>query len=324
MIALLVLKEKLKQFYSKYSIYVTLAVKFLLGCLTFALISGNIGFMAKLNNPVILIGLAVVCAFLPYGVIVCLAAAVVLAHLSSVSLELTLILAVCFLIIAILYYGFQPGDSCLLLLTPIFYHFKIPYAIPLLVGLSGKPVSVVPVGCGTFVYYTLLYVKQNAGILTNDASMDITQKYVQIMKSLMFNRLMLAMIAASLVSVIVVYLIRRLSVDYAWIIAIVAGAVAQLAVVFIGDFVFDVSVPILQLLIGTLVSMAIAGIYNFMIFSVDYTRTEYTQFEDDDYYYYVKAVPKMNIAAPDVKVQKINSTKTRRPAVKEEKQMKRR
>ena len=221
-------------------------------------------------------------------------------------------------------YGFQPGDSCLLLLTPIFYHFKIPYAIPLLVGLSGKPVSAVPVGCGTFVYYTLLYVKQNAGILTNDASMDITQKYVQIMKSLIFNRLMLAMIAASLVSVIVVYLIRRLSVDYAWIIAIVAGAVAQLAVVFIGDFVFDVSVPILQLLIGTLVSMAIAGIYNFMIFSVDYTRTEYTQFEDDDYYYYVKAVPKMNIAAPDVKVQKINSTKTRRPAVKEEKQMKRR
>ncbi len=41
-------------------------------------------------------------------------------------------------------------------------------------------------------------------------------------------------------------------------------------------------------------------------------------YEDDDYYYYVKAVPKMNIAAPDVKVQKINSTKTRRPAVKEE------
>ena len=101
MIALLVLKEKLKQFYSKYSIYVTLAVKFLIGCLTFALISGNIGFMAKLNSPVILMGLAVVCAFLPYGVIVCLAAAVVLAHLSSVSLELTLILAVCFLIIAI-------------------------------------------------------------------------------------------------------------------------------------------------------------------------------------------------------------------------------
>lgn len=96
--------------------------------------------------------------------------------------------------------------------------------------------------------------------------MDITQKYVQIMKSLIFNRLMLAMIAASLVSVIVVYLIRRLSVDYAWIIAIVAGAVAQLAVVFIGDFVFDVSVPILQLLIGTLVFHGHAGDLQFYDF----------------------------------------------------------
>lgn len=312
MIALLVLKEKMKQFYSKYSMYIIWAEKFLLSCLTFGLISGNIGFMTKWNSPVILIALSLFCAFLPYGVIVCLAAALVLAHLSGVSLELTLILAVCLLIVVVLYYGFQPGDSYLLILTPIFYHFKIPYAMPLLVGLSGKPVSAIPVSCGTFFYYTLLYVKQNAGVLTNDASMDITQKYVQIMKSLMFNHLMLAMVAACLVSVIVVYWIRRLSVDYAWIIAIVAGAVAQLAVIFIGDFLFDVSVPIVQLLVGTLISVAIAGIYTFMIFSVDYTRTEYTQFEDDDYYYYVKAVPKMNVAAPDVKVQKINSTRMRR------------
>ena len=31
---------------------------------------------------------------------------------------------------------------------------------------------------------------------------------------------------------------------------------------------------------------------NFFFFSVDYTCTEYVQFEDDDYYYYVKAVPR--------------------------------
>ena len=67
-----------------------------------------------------------------------------------------------------------------------------------------------------------------------------------------------------------------------------------------------------ELLLGTLGSMVIAGIYNFLIFSVDYSRTEYTQFEDDDYYYYVKAVPKITISTPDVKVQKINSTKARR------------
>ena len=111
----------------------------------------------------------------------------------------------------------------------------------------------------------------------------------------------------------VVYLIRRLSVDYAWIIAIVAGTVAQLLVIFVGDFVFGVSVSAGTLIFGLLVSVMLAMIYNFFFFSVDYTRTEYVQFEDDDYYYYVKAVPKMTVSTPDVKVQKINARKLQRP-----------
>ena len=49
-----------------------------------------------------------------------------------------------------------------------------------------------------------------------------------------------------------------------------------------------------------------------MIFSVDYTRTEYTQFEDDDYYYYVKAVPKINVANADVRIKHINAKKTKK------------
>ena len=108
------------------------------------------------------------------------------------------------------------------------------------------------------------------------------------------------------------YLIRTLSVDYAWHIAIVAGAMVQLMVVFVGDFMFDVSVPMLEFLFGVIAAMILAAVYNFFVFAVDYSRTEYVQFEDDDYYYYVKAVPKITVSAPDVKVQKINSTRSRR------------
>lgn len=32
----------------------------------------------------------------------------------------------------------------------------------------------------------------------------------------------------------------------------------------------------------------------FLCFNLDYSRTEKVQFEDDEYYYYVKAVPKVN------------------------------
>ena len=42
-----------------------------------------------------------------------------------------------------------------------------------------------------------------------------------------------------------------------------------------------------------------------VFFSVDYSRTERVQFEDDEYYYYVKAVPKVVVATPEKTVKHI-------------------
>ena len=312
MMGLLVFREKLRAFYGKYDAYLIPLFKLGLSLSAFYLINSNVGYMEKLKSTGVWVGLCLLCAFLPYGMISLLAGIVLLAHISSVSLEMALILTVLLAMVVILYYGFPPGDSYLLLLTPIFFYLKIPYAIPLLVGLSGSLASAVPVGCGVFLYYMIQYVKQNAGVLTNDASLDLIQKYTQVIKNMMSNNLMFVMIAACAAGILAVYLIRMLSVDYAWHIAIVTGALVQLAVIFVGDFLFDVSVPMAQLLVGVLVSMVLAAVYNFMIFAVDYSRTEYLQFQDDDYYYYVKAVPKITVSAPDVKVQKISSAKKRR------------
>lgn len=313
MMSLLVFKERLKEFYARFDIYITPVIKFLFSYLAFNLMNRNIGFMAKLMNPFMPLILALVCSFLPYSAISFLAAVFMLAHLSAISFEITLVMAVFALVAALLYYGFHPGDSYLLILTPIFFALRIPYAIPLIVGLSGSMISVIPVGCGIFVYYTLLYVKQNAGVLTNEITADMVQRFSQIVKSLFGNKLMLVMVAAFAVAIIVVFILRNLSFDYSWIIAIVAGTIAQLVVIFIGDITADVSVPVSELVIGVVIALILAGIYTFFVFTVDYSRTEYVQFEDDDYYYYVKAVPKMTVSTPDVKVQKINARKLQRP-----------
>ena len=42
------------------------------------------------------------------------------------------------------------------------------------------------------------------------------------------------------------------------------------------------------------------------LFSVDYARSERLQFEDDEYYYYVKAIPKVSMTTPEKTVKKIN------------------
>ena len=310
MMGLLVFKEKLKQFYGKYNMYITPLVKFLVGAMAFYLINTNVGFMTKLKNPLIPLVMGLVASFVPYGVTAFLAGCFILAHVSQVSLEIALIILVFMLVVMMLYYGFRPGDGYLLLLTPMMFFLKIPYVVRLLVGLSGSLVSVVPVSCGVCIYYILMYLKQNAGLLAGSSMSEMADRFIQIVKNVFGNELMWVMVVAFAAAILVVFIIKNMSVDYAWSIAIIAGVITQLVVIFIGDFNFNLPVSVGPMVLGILVSVILALIYQFFVFAVDYTRTEYLQYEDDEYYYYVKAVPKIAVSAPDVKVHRIYSRKS--------------
>ena len=306
MIGLWVFREKLRGFYARFDAFINPLIRFAFGLVVFHMLNGNLGAMARLNHVLVEVVLALVCSVMPYGVMVFLAGILLLAHVSSISLEMALILLVLLLFILILYFGLQPRDSYLLLLTPIFFHLKIPYAIPILVGLSCGLSSVVTVCCGVMLFYVMQYIKQNMGTLSGDTTLGMAEQLMQIIRTLVSNRLMVVMMVTCAAGILIVYLIRRLPVNFSWAIAIVAGALTQIAAIFIGDFLFDVSVPMPQLLAGLILSMALAAVYHFFVFAVDYTRTEYVQFEDDDYYYYVKAVPKIAVSLPDIKVQRFN------------------
>lgn len=70
------------------------------------------------------------------------------------------------------------------------------------------------------------------------------------------------------------------------------------------------------MILGTAAAALIATVIQFFAFNVDYGRTEKVQFEDDEYYYYVKAVPKVTVATPERKVKKINQPKKARSSQK--------
>ena len=310
MMQLLVFKENLKRFYGKYSIYIIPIVKFVMGAAEFFLINSNVGFMTRLNHPLVPVVMGLVASIVPYGFTAFLAGCFVVIHVSRVSLEVALILCIIMLVVMMLYYGFRPGDGYLLLLTPMLFFLKIPYVVPLLVGLSGGLVSIVPVSCGICIYYMIMYLKQNAGILAGGSVSELATRFIQVAKSVFGNELMWVMAAAFAAAIAIVFIIRRLPVDYSWSIAIIAGVITELVVIFIGDFNYNLPVNLVSMILGILVSVIIALIYQFFVFAVDYSRTEYLQYEDDDYHYYVKAVPKIAVSAPDVKVHRVYSRKT--------------
>ena len=135
---------------------------------------------------------------------------------------------------------------------------------------------------------------------------EMADRFIQIVKNVFGNELMWVMVAAFAAAILVVFIIKNLSVDYSWSIAIVAGVITQLAVIFVGDFNFNLPVSAGSMIFGIVVSVVIALIYQFFVFAVDYTRTEYLQYEDDDYYYYVKAVPKSLVTEKDKQIKRFN------------------
>ena len=60
---------------------------------------------------------------------------------------------------------------------------------------------------------------------------------------------------------------------------------------------------------GSILSTGIGFLIEFLCFNLDYSRTEKVQFEDDEYYYYVKAVPKVNLSSKEKQIKKISGKK---------------
>lgn len=309
MTSLLVAKQKLIVIFEKYDAYIMPLVKFLLALISLSMINGKLGYMEQINAlPIVLIA-ALICSFMPSGFILVISALFVLLHLYKLSMECAIVIGVVFLLLALLFLRFSPRDSLVVLITPLCFILKIPYVVPILMGLIGTPVSAISVTCGVVVYSLVSHVNADASAINSMTEEAITTKIKYLVDGIIHNKSMIMISIAFALVLILVYVVRRLSIDYAWTIAIVVGMLAMIVTLALMELIYDIGVGIGGVFIGTLVAGIIAYIYNFFFFNLDYSRKEKVQFEDDDYYYYVKAVPKMSVAAPTKKVKKINSKK---------------
>lgn len=304
---LLEFREKVKIFLGKYDIYLFPLLKFLLAITVFLLLNQNIGFMGKITNPAISLILALMCSFLPVNVIAVFGALLILAHSYALSLETFAVAFVLIAVMFLLFFRTAPQYGYLLVLTPLAFVVKVPYLVPLAMGLIGGPVCAVPVACGTLIYYLLHYMRLNTTFLSSTDGESMQQKITYLVDNVVKNKEVLLVATAFALTIIIVYVIRRMSVDYAWTIAVGVGALVDLVVILTGSLILQVPVKILPFLLSSIVSAALALVLQLTVFSLDYSRTEYVQFEDDEYYYYVKAVPKLTIAVSEKTVKKISS-----------------
>ena len=312
MTALLELRENLKKIYSRNEAFILPVIKFLLSFIVLSIINGKMGYMTKLDNMAIVLIISLLCSFLPTGFMAFFAMMFAVLHMYALSIETAAVGLVVFLLLYLLFLRFTAKEALVVVLTPVLCMLKLPSVMPVAMGLIGTPASCVSVGCGVVVYYLLQTVITNAPTINSMGAEEATAKLRLLIDGMLGNKAMLVMIAAFAITVIVVYLIRRMSVDHSWTIAMVAGVMIEVMILLVGDLMYDTNLSIVSALLGAVVTLIACKIIEFFRFCLDYSRTEKVQFEDDEYYYYVKAVPKMTVAAPTNTVKKINTQ--RRPA----------
>ncbi len=304
MIPLLRLKDRIVQFVGKYEIYVMAAFRFAVGYIAFHMIVTNLDYMDFLTEYPIAILLALLCCFLPSGVMVFCAAVLILLELYSLSMILCLIIALIFLIMFCAYMRFTSRKGMYVMLTPIMSMLGISYTMPVASGLLGEPYAVISVICGDATYFILQHVTANYTLFLGEDDISTSNVISFAVSQLLLDREMYLYLIGFAAAAVVTFCIRKLPVRQSHLIAAAIGIVTQIAIIGGGEVMMGNQAALLPILIGCVVSFLILMIVSFFMHNLDYRRVENVQFEDDDYYYYVRAIPKSFASRRKKKTQK--------------------
>lgn len=311
MMQILEFREKLREIYQKYQSYLNPVLKFIVGLVVFLVINKAIGYNDKLNKVTISFLLAVVSAFTPSAILVLLAMILSLAHVYAVAPFLSILLVFIYIILYCFFVRFTPRYGYVVLGIPILYILHIPYAIPLLLGLIASPITILPASCGVAIYYIIHIIQEEVATATDITKMDdIFPIFINIIDKIVANKQLIMSIIVFALVITLVYVIRRLKIEYAFEIAIGAGTITTIIGFLIVYLRLDIPKQIGTMILGTLISALFVVIIQFFRRVLDYTAVENVQFEDDDYYYYVKAIPKIKVSMTNVKVKRINAQRT--------------
>ena len=290
-------RNKLEILYARYDIYLLPALKFILALIVYGGINSLLGYMKPLDNIFVVIVMALISAILPLNGVVVLAFLLCTAHCFGLGLEVGAFSAVIFLLMALLYFRFVPGDSLALVLTPAAAFLQLPCAVPLALGMLRGPVSALSAVFGVAAWKFLDIVRTDIASMYAEESAGSMEVLSRMGNGLFRDGKTWMLILAAAVVVLLVNFVRKLGIAYAETVSIGVGCAAYLAVILGGSVFVGTSIAVPVLIAGTLGAGVIVWLLSMFIYSPDYEGSTRIQFEDDEFYYYVKAVPKRRASA---------------------------
>ena len=302
------IRDAMRNFFFSNSSWLKIVGKGLIALCSFLIINHYFGYIEFLTDPLFAIILAIACAFIPMragGLVVIIYTFVQLTGLSGQVALVALILIVASYGISV-FYGAKHIFN--ISYIPIAMQIQMPYPIVVGSALFGNMRDVTSVICGGVISFYLKTIRENASLFIEENS-DITVVDV-IAQKMVANPLLYIYVTSLVVMFVAIILIRNLKISRSWLVALLVGIFAEMAIMLIGYVITGNISRVPVLLIANVVAFIVGFAMTYIFRDLDYERVERVQFEDDDYVYYVTAIPKIELAKEEKRVTRITRNRS--------------
>ena len=293
------LGAKLKKFYAKWSLYIDPAARFVCALILFLWLRGALsgGHGPLFGTPVILV-LSLLCALAGTALITPVMSVMLIWHAFGLGPDIGGTALAFILVIYLFALRFVPEETGVCALQAAAMYFAFSALIPVYCVLKKSLSSVFAAAVGGAFFFLIRALARAEETLSGTAASDYPERLRVFCASLFTPDLLIGVIAVGAAAVIT-YTVRTLSFDYAFWAAAAAGGAVYLLLIFMGNAALKTEFGFLLQAAGTLASVMAVFLLLAVMLPLEYRKSSRYSFEDDDYSYYVKAVPKITDAPWD-------------------------
>ena len=203
------------------------------------------------------------------------------------------------LLFLLLFFSFFPDDAWVVITVMLLCLLKIPSAA-VLAGALLLELNAVPgiaAGCFLAAFPAALGIPglAEAGMEAVFTVGTRTPEHVlRLMEGVLSSEAWVLTAIVLTAGFLIVYVLRIIPASYMAPVSVLAGLTALIMLYGIKGLVYPGGFDMPGMAADLAVGLLLAGFVLVFRFSLDYRRTESLRFEDDDYMYYVRAVPKMS------------------------------
>ncbi len=318
----------ISKYIKRYELYIKVVLKFVAYLVLFRTMTDNASFAGAgvFNSFMVQLVLALVSTLLPSRCGVLIALAICVYNIFQASLIGSVIMGAMMLVLYISMARMFPDQVYFLVLIPICIDWNLHLLVPIFAGLYVGVIAVVPVVAGVLMWglqqiipaFMTLEMGESLDALPKMISDASTYGIDQITK----NEQMVYLLIVFSGIILVVSMLRKLRLDYVRYIALGAGGVLGLVCLIMGKTVESLSGNLLIMILFSLLIIAVLALMEFLNLSLHYKSAQDLEFEDEDYFYQVRAIPKINpVSKSKKKITKIHEPLERERKPKTEKNL---